>query len=393
MLDACKGKTILVTAATAVLLVVSAYPTPASGAAAATQDNLAWVGCWELITSNAEAGAEQLEGQRRVCLVGDEDPNVLEFTSLVDGESVQQSRIITDGVLRPVQDGGCSGTESARRSRDGRRVFRRAEMACQGDNSRVTSGISLLKDADHWVDINVVGVGDRRELVIRRYRAAGADPDPEAGAADLATLRLAVHTARIDAAAQLTADDVIEALEHVDSAAVEAMLLEMRPEFPLDSQLLMQLAEAGVPGGIVDLMVALTFPDYFDIGDDSDPDADYERGQGVRPAPTVFYSSGYSYYSPWFAPFGYGYHHPQPPVTLVSGGRFGGRVVQGLGYTRVRAHNVPTGGVRSLFRGRGGKSSGGNTNVVGGSNNSSGGSGGGSSKTTTRKAKPRGGSS
>jgi hypothetical protein len=57
--------------------------------------------------------------------------------------------------------------------------------------------------------------------------------------------------------------DVIEAASKVDGLAVQAWIAERRQRFDLDATTLVTLDDAGVPGAVTDVMVAVTYPQQF----------------------------------------------------------------------------------------------------------------------------------
>ncbi|NKB88794.1 MAG: hypothetical protein GKS06_11305 [Acidobacteria bacterium] len=368
------------------------------GAASEQEAGLQWNGCWSLEGARAEA-VEESAGERMVCtsLAG----FGLDVSTRVDGEEVRRDTLLLDGTGRQVEDGGCSGIEQAFASADGQRLFTTSDLRCEGGTQRAASGISALLSPDVWLDIQVVRVGQERELMVRRFRF-----DPVASRAlwqDTGDVDLAARTARTGAASVVTEEDVIEATGVVDTAAIEAWLIESDASFALDASRLMALANADVAPELIDLMVALSFPDYFVVNED--PEA--ARGPAAYGYPVSFYG----YYSPAFAPFGWGYYpwysgypgygYPgygnpgRPGVILPGSPRYGGRVVNGKGYARVTTNpDAPSGDFGSFLR-NGGKSRGGG----GGSQNGGGGgsvsgagssSGGGSKAGKTRTAKRRG---
>lgn len=339
-----------------------------------------WLGCWELTNDRVGDREERIDARQQVCLTRDDaGPGVLAATFEEDREILSE-RLVADGSRQPIDRSGCQGWKEARFSDDGDRLFTHSSLVCEGDHRREVTGISLIDPSGKWLDIEVVATGDRRELMVRRYRFAG-------GAAGDRDLTLAAATARVGAGETLDARDVVEALEHVDPAAVEAALLETDAAFEMNAELLLYLDDAGVPGQIVDLMVALSYPDYFVV------DGGGEDRHGPATVGGGWYLPAYSYgyWSPFFAPLGYG-RYPVRPVIVVSGGGSGGKVIQGRGYTRVRTRpGASTGGLGRLLRGgssvgrAGGRDSGpsGGGTVTPGGHRQGGDSG--------RKAKPRGG--
>jgi hypothetical protein len=342
---------------------------------------LAWLGCWQPVAEHEESSQESPEARQMVCLKSGDGPNSLTRTLIVDDQVVAERTLVGDGSRQLIRAGGCDGWERTLRSADGRRLYLQSETTCEGGNLRKLSGASMMVSGDRWIEIHVVRVDREREIMIREHRAVSGNTAWPPG-----ELPTAVHTARLAATAQLTAADVIEALEHVDPAVVEAMLQESKPSFAMDSHLLLRLADAEVPDAIIDLMVALSFPEYFAVDDDT-----------AAPDPALYSS----FWSPWFSPYGYGYgyyppyhYHPHPPVVGPPRPR-GGRVISGHGYTRVRPTRVPSGGIAALLQrgtggdtgagsGTGGDVSAGSSSDTGGTVSKSGHSSG--SPNSTRKA-------
>jgi hypothetical protein len=311
---------------------------------------LAWQGCWEAETEPAGDAQEPAEGRELVCLAPGEDLRSLTLTALVDDQVIRQHTLFTDGARRPASEGGCSGWRRAFLSEDRRRLYLQSESTCEGGTQSELSGASLMVSGDHWVDIHLLKVDGERELVIRHYRPLVTGSISLPGG-----LPSARRAARLLAAAPLTADDVIEALQFVDPPVVEAMLLEGDARIAMNSRLLLRLDDAGVPDEIVDLMMALSFPDYFAVKDEPE-----------SPRPVVYSH----YWTPWFSPYGYGfghyYPHPHPPVTGPPPPRPGGKVISGRGYTRVEPTDLPPGGFSGFMQGASNTGGGGGGGTGGG---------------------------
>ena len=290
---------------------------------------LAWLGCWELAADHEGESQTSSDGRQRVCVTPGEEPNSLDLTAYVGDEILATQTLVTDGRRQSTSDGGCIGWTRSLLSEDRRRLYIQSETICEGGSQRHLSGASMLLSANHWIDIRVLRVDSEREIAIQDYRPVDADAVTLPGA-----LPTAAHAARLAATTPLDADDVIEALEYVDPAVVEAMLLESEASFPIDARVLLRLDDAGVPDEIVDLMVASSFPDYFAI-----------EGDTASREPAIYYGS---FWSPWYPYYGWGYgyyyHHPHPPVDGHPGKGHGGAVISGRGYVGVRPTEMPTGG-------------------------------------------------
>jgi hypothetical protein len=252
---------------------------------------------------------------------------------------------------------------------------------------------------------------------VRSYRRTST-------AADVGSATAVAHAA-------LDIDDVKEASNKVESPALEAALIESRARFRLDRRVLVDLDDAQVPDAVIDLMVALSYPDRFQIERRIETSADAFPPSYAGADWSGIWGLGYPYFSLYpnyfgnyryhYSPFGYGYsglydpylpyyYYPgslvvggaAPPPPAANAGE--GRVVNGVGYTRIRPREaIPSesgGGERSSGRsgdrggfvsgsgysqggGSGSSSSGGSSGGGGGSSSSGGSDGGG------RTAQPR----
>ena len=368
----------------------------------------AFVGCWA-----PEPGTP---GPTAVCVLPAAGSSVSVVT--VAGDKVASRETIDAAVVTTSTRDKCEGEDRARWSPDGKRLFLASERRCDGIAVH-ESGVMALPSANEWLDVRGVSVAKGpADVRVRRYHRltslAGlpADVAAEADAmlADREPLRAA---ARANAATALAANDVIAASRELDPAVLEAWLVENGDGFELDAKQLGRLADARVPERVIDVMVALSFPDRFAIargpgGATPRPQVDttvvrpvdettrsfyagdrYRRDycdDGLLTATSRCYGNGYGGYgspygySPYaYSPYGwggsswgYGYGNGAPPVIVVrgSGSDAGGRVVKGRGYTRSGSGESTTETARPR----------GNT----GSSSSSGSSSGSSDRQTTR---------
>jgi hypothetical protein len=231
-----------------------------------------------------------------------------------------------------------------------------------------------------WVDVQMTEVRGNRSVRVRRY----------------ALSREQRRAARTDGVALLerwTMDEVKDAARHTAPEVLQAALIEVGAKLPINARRLVELDEAGVPGQVIDVMVALSFPEKFII--DQPGLSAYGGGYGG-------YTGGFGgTLDPWllaselawvslYSPFGYQYYGYYDPryglgwgnwvgvVPPAGGGAApddpNGRVVNGLGYTRVRPREPEpriSDGVVDRSGSRGGRDGG-----ASGSGDSGGGSGG-----------------
>jgi len=401
--------------------------TSASAQAAADSRWAPWLGCWDLVIENARDGSPADDLPRpqrgsttrgdlrpRVCVEPAEGSGATFRTSIGDRTPIVQT-VVADGTTRPITDTDCTGTQRAEWSRDGLRIFSRAELTCKGDaGPRQVSGLGMLGANSTWIDVQSIVVDGRDTYRVRRYRRQDSG---------------STSTAR-QPGRRLSLDDVKEASGKITPHALEAALVETSASFALSSQRLIELDEARVPEQVIDLMVALSYPKRFVVERTARAD--------VGPAPIMddpfglgwafgypIWSDGFGLYSPlygpyssfYYSPYSYRYLQGYNPYFFNGGSSFAvidgggsasprpsgsGRVVDGLGYTRVRpresepttqalgAPAVSGSGASSSSSG----SSGGSSTVSsqgfsnGGGGSSSGGGGGGSDS-GGRTAQPR----
>ena len=385
----------------------------------------AWLGCWELVIENARDGSTRPSPSRRtlprsptasppqIC-VEPSGNGVTMTTQVANREAIQQT-IIADGADHPITDAECRGTQRAEWSRDGRKVYSKADLSCSADKgNRRVSGFSILGTNGTWTDIQAVDVSGQQTVRVRSYRRLS----------DVAQIG-----SGLTHATPLTSDDVKEAADKVSPRALEAALVETGSSFDLSGKDLIALQDANVPGSVTDLMIALSYPDRFIVEHrraDAAPatafaDDPFFAGWAFGypawwdygfysplygPYSPYFYSPFYSYL-PWYDPR---YYYGGGGGFIVIGGGDGsgggggggvqpgpsgrGRVVDGVGYTRVRPREAePTPHGSTGATGSTASSSGGSSSSSGGGGSvssqgfSSGGSGGGDGG--GRTAQPR----
>lgn len=379
---------------------------PVQTSAAPADDWSAWYGCWRAVDS--ADGAAPL-----VCVLPGEDAASVRIATIEDGMIAEETVVRADGVARPIEDGGCSGSERAFFSADGRRIFTRAELACNG-LGRLSTGVLAMTSEAEWVDAQALTVNGQHAVRTIRYRAAAASEVPAWVATELPQdQQLAQQTARLDASTPLSIDAVVEASQHVAAPALEALLAERQQGFGLNADKLAQLAEQGVAKSTIDVMVALSYPAKFAVapqrpragaGQDWYDDDRHAARLYMEDCYSPFRSSrsygcyegrygyGYGYsrsgrygYSPYgFDPYGWNFG-VRPVIVIVQSEddtEPRGQLVKGRGYT---GGGQPQGTARPRSGSTPTMSAGSSTTTTSTPSSST------SSSTKPRTAKPRGG--
>jgi hypothetical protein len=218
-----------------------------------------------------------------------------------DGELVSLEQLAADGVPSPIAEGGCEGERTASWSADGSRVFLSSTMQCAESLLRQTRGsMSFLPGGTSWSEVQSVAAGDQPPIVgIRTFAAASPADLASQGIADPSDgNELAVRTAREFAGGPLRPEGIVELVEQSGPAATNALLVQRGEPMGLDSETLRALAEQGVPGEVLDVMVAVTYPERFEVSGGGDVEA-VAGPNGDRALSSQAYARAYRGYTPW----------------------------------------------------------------------------------------------
>lgn len=210
----------------AVWLLAGSALLSAAPVVAQADDWLAWQGCWQ--AGGAPAG-------EFLCIVPDVAGGAVgvRMITVADGAIVAESRVITDGRARRVQTEGCDGSEVAFWSADYHRVFLNSELSCEAGVTRQASGVFAITGTDSWLSVQAVTIDGRTATRTVSYAAV---TDAAAPATVRSALRRSVQdrmAARIRTLSPINAEDVNEAVERIDAAAVQEWLSATGQPFQL----------------------------------------------------------------------------------------------------------------------------------------------------------------
>lgn len=399
----------------AVLLVLQLGPSAARAQTPPAPDRwAAWLGCW-----SATAGSTG----SRLCIVPATGGGTAWIT-LVGAQRLGEEIYRPGAPPQPLADPSCRGTESARWSTEGLRLYHSATASCGAAEPRRLSGVAYLADGPTLVHVEAVGGGESANVRVRVFSRARAQDLPDGTRAP----RPSADTEARGISRPWTVADVIEASTLLPPDAVQAAITEGPAAFSLTKASLTSLAQAKVAERVIDLMVATTFPSRFTLSSNGPSMSVSAGGGGVDPfyAPIIGPASLYGCYGPygWATasywsmcdpysgsiystrygygglPYGYTGYYGDPwyygywyvPGNSTIGTGTGetpaaapvGRVVNGRGYTQI--HPVDTTPSAAFSNGGGGTnstSSSGGGNSGGGASPSgySGGGGGGGDRT------------
>ncbi len=236
---------------------------PATLAAQQSLDSrwLPWLGCWQ---ARDEAGPDNL----LVCVRPSSDQGGVEIATVANGEIASSRTLVADGQPHDLRVEDCAGSQFATFSTDSRRVYLWSTLACREGRKRTASAIMAMGSPAEWLDVQALGTNGERVPRVLRYRSAPGSSWPAGFLLPMARVA-AVGDARLLASGRLSLADVEEAAAHVDPEAVAAFLIERNQEFDLTADQLAALADAGVPGDVIDAVVAVSYPTRFAIDRDA----------------------------------------------------------------------------------------------------------------------------
>lgn len=231
-----------------------------------------WVGCWSPnsaivapITSNGPSTAVGL-----LCVVPSNGGNDVDLATIVNGKVAHLEHISATGQQVPKSVDNCPGWESATWSTDNQRVFLRSEFTC-GATAKVTgSGILAISSEGEFVQIQGTTVNGKAGARAIRYQPAGVQivMKPGLSLADSSIVEtvaagngFASQSMRAAAGAPASTNAIADVAKHVDLAVAGAWLNEIGQKFNVSGKELVTLADAGVPPYMLDLMVAMSYPD------------------------------------------------------------------------------------------------------------------------------------
>lgn len=397
------------------LALVSLPVVTGTSAAGPDAQRAPWLGCWQPM------GASTVFGGGRVCVAADGTAQ-LKVISLDGDRVLSEETIAIGGASSPVTDDGCQGTAKARWATARPALYRQAEFDCGAEGRRTVSSVWFVRQDRVWIDVTVREVGGTSRVRVRRLHPSADQGVPEGVVATLPGPRRMIE-AIDEAGSPWTAAAVIEASGQLPREGVQAALSESPTDVTVNAKALAQMSDAGVDATVIDLMVALAYPERFvvrraaggGIADDfggSDLDDEWIFG----PAWTMAFGPGafafgarywldcYGFSGCWTYPYGYGYYGNGHWVVVGSGSGIAGgsgtgtgggvevgrgRAVKGLGYTQVAVRgDSPASSAGGSGGGAGG--AGGAGASSGGQASPSGYSGGSSAGGADRTAQPRG---
>ena len=269
----------------------------AGNASAETERWAPWIGCWErfgqeLLNASLKGPSTSLpidedEATRpRVC-VALSAPNQVTLTTSIPEEPETTLTVVADGATHPVDDADCHGQQRTEWSNNGRRLFTNGELTCRDGNPRYVSGLGLITDDGVWIDVRSFRIAGRVTTRVSRYRRTD-DSIVESPPTGRATLSLA---------------EIKEASKKVSEAVLEATIAESGASVIVNKSSLVELSDAGVPPKVIDVLVALAYPERFRVERANNSDNMFRSTRSIDfGGSTYFPPVPTNYYVPFYVP-------------------------------------------------------------------------------------------
>lgn len=262
---------VLRSTATLAMAVAIAIPARAQKAPSIAIDGRweAWIGCWTPAGSLIRVVGKTTPSI--VCVVPTSTASAIDVLTVSDGKIIDRTRVDTDGHPHAISKEGCTGSQTAKWSPSGRRVYLKSEFDCNGATTTHVSAVYAMAGSGEWIDVQGMRVGKNDGVHAVRYREA-SDPGelPEEITRALHERTLAKMAAMLAVTEPPSLADVEEASRELDPSVVSTWLVEsdkitIERQPPLNAKQLEQLADHGVPASVIDVMVALSYPDVLAV--------------------------------------------------------------------------------------------------------------------------------
>ena len=227
--------------------------TPPSGHATWT----AWLGCWAPQGPSAAISANE---SSVTCIVPVDGAHAVEEVTLLADTVIARKRWpLPAAGPQPFVDQECRGREAMNWSASGRRAYVHAEYTCD-DGGRGTSATLLaFSQSGVWLRVNEVRADGGAVVTVDRMHEVPAPAGlPAVATRSITQQRRAIATARAAASAPIAVDEIVDALDALDSNVVSLWLIASEQRFVLTAKEAALLAGANLPARVLQAVLGGT---------------------------------------------------------------------------------------------------------------------------------------
>jgi hypothetical protein len=229
----------------------------------------AWLGCWTPAGTLIRVVGKSASSV--VCVVPSSAASAVDVMTVSGGKVVDSTHVDADGQPHAISKDGCTGWQSAKWSPSARRVYLKSEFNCKGASPTHVSAVYAMAGSGEWIDVQGMRVDKNSGVHSVRYREATDEgPLPTDITQKLHERTLSRMTAMLAVTEPVSLTDIEEASRELDPGVVATWLVEadkvtIEKPVPLNGNELVQLADNGVPPNVIDVMVALSYPEVLTV--------------------------------------------------------------------------------------------------------------------------------
>jgi hypothetical protein len=157
----------------------------------------------------------------------------------------------------------CTGTETSEFVANDTRLVLRADLTCARGIKRVETGLMSIAPTGEWMQLQHQEVAGKAATTVARLRY---DADQTTKLAELKGVPASSGALRIAVGGTVTTNQVLAVANAVPVSLAEAYVAELGLQFKMNGKALAQLADAGMPSRVIDVMVAMANPGTFQVG-------------------------------------------------------------------------------------------------------------------------------
>jgi hypothetical protein len=244
----------------ALLLLFPGFSQSQTNTADAKSSLKPWVGVWAFTEDSSSKVLSDSNQKTTVEILPTSDGKGLDITRKVATQPDVKEWLFPDGTRHSVDASNCTGWQTSRLIAEAGMIISSSEMNCKEAGAFSTSNIKMIVAADKMVDILSLKAGGETRLATRRL-VLERELVP-AGGSELAYVNT---VERIAAASPWNKDMVVQLSKTIEIQLFEAALMEKNVKLDLNAGALKDLKKANMPNELIDLLVALAYPDKFHI--------------------------------------------------------------------------------------------------------------------------------
>ncbi len=218
-----------------------------------------WFGVWSIADDQSSTGTASNQ-KNTIEIRPTTDHRGLEIMRKTPNRPDVSEFVIPDGAKRPLNSQSCTGWQAFKYVSEAGSILGSSEVTCKESGTLETATLQTFVAPDRMIEILSVKTAGRTGVAVRHLQYERDLPSTTDSQASWVGVE-----ERIPLSAPWTLDAIIQLSKSVDTQAMQAALMEKKVRLNLTQESLKQMQAAKLPKEIIDLTVALCFPDQFHI--------------------------------------------------------------------------------------------------------------------------------